>query len=166
MTICLGHIALPSPVLVWMVHYYDQSYFGWMHSPLLMTLLQNIMFNSWISCFCMMQLGVTLQKDDCCACEVFEWLERQGIAVQTAGGGERCEHSVSWGRRCSGRVKPIGWSKTFRGQRGEFGFNWWERTTPGKRVPVKEDPQKHVLSWQKHNDVGDNGMRKQRKNFF
>lgn len=129
MTIYLAHVALPSPILVWMVHYCDQSYFGWTCSPLLITLLQNIMFNSWISQFCKMQLGVALQKDNCCACEVFEWLERQGVVVQAAGDGERCERSVSWGSHCSGRVKPIIRSKTFRGQRGEAGNDWWEKTT-------------------------------------
>lgn len=148
-----GHIALPSPVLVSMVYYCDQSYFGWTCSPLLITLLQNIMFNSWISQFCIIQLGVALQKDDCCACEVFEWLERQGIVVQAAGDGERCERSVSWGSHCSGRVKPIGWSETFRGQRGKAGSDRWEKTTLGKKVspcgkrPLKTCPLMIELQW-------------------
>lgn len=153
MTICLVHAALPSPVLVWMVHYCDQSYFERTSSPLLISLLRNIMFNSWISRFCMMQLGVALQKDDCCACEVFEWSERQGIAAQAAGDGERCERSVSQGSHCSGRVKPIGWSKTFRGQRGEAGSDWWEKTTLGKKErpcgkrPLETSPLMTKIQW-------------------
>lgn len=153
MTICLVHIALPSPIPVWMVHYSDQSYFEWTSSPLLITVLQNIMFNSWISRFCMMQLGVALQKDDCCAREVFEWLERQGIAVQAAGGGERCECSMRWSSHCSGRVKPIGWSKTFRGQKGEAGSDWWEKTALGKqgrpcgKRPLETSPLMTEVQW-------------------
>lgn len=154
MTIRLVHVTLPSPVFVWMQHCFDQSCFGWTHSPLLITPLQNTMCNSWISRFHTIQLGVALWEGNCCACEVFEWLGWQDIAVLAAGDGERCEHSMSWGTHCSGRVKPISWSMILRDREKRLGaieenkhigteteFLW------GKKTPLETCPLIAELQW-------------------
>lgn len=158
MIICLVHIALPSAFLVWMVRYCDQSYFGWTSSPLLITFLQNIIFNSWISQFCMMQLGVTLQKDDWLLWVWSIWVI--GAAGHSCAGCRRqgkvwMQHELREPLFRKGEVNQSG-QDIWRAEKKGCEWLMRKKSTLEKRVTVEKDPYKHVLLWQNYSDVGDN----------